>query len=141
MELPTMIGATSKVKPPSATTDTIMLDNPQLVPLLDLGEKEGCYNELDVILEINIIEANEVTPPGVNTTIFYVSPPLECVIRIQSSKEELENSDVVAKAPKEISLLAIVPNVHVCQVSHVPTMTPSSKKIDLPNPTSYVEEL
>jgi hypothetical protein len=72
-----------------------MLDNPQLVPLLDLGNKEWCSNEPNVIPNINI-EDNEVTPLGTNTTVFYVSPPLECVIHIQSSKEELENSDVVA---------------------------------------------
>jgi hypothetical protein len=141
MELLIVLSATSEVKPPNATTNTIMLDSPQLVPLLDLGDKEGCYNEPDVIPEINIIEANEVTPLGTNTIVFNVSPPLECVICIQSSKEELENSNVVAKAPKEISLLTIVPNVHVCQMSHVPTMMPSSKKIDVPTPTSYVKEL
>jgi len=109
-----MFGTISKIEPPSATTYTIMLDNPQLVPLLDLGDKEGCFNEPDVIPKITIIEDNEVTPLGTNTTIFYVSPPLECVICVQSSKEELENLDVIVKAPKEISLLAIVPNVHVC---------------------------
>jgi hypothetical protein len=40
MELFIVLGATSEVEPPSATTYTIMLDNPQLVPLLDLGNKE-----------------------------------------------------------------------------------------------------
>ncbi len=97
-----MFGATSEVEPPSATTNTIMLDSPQLVPLLDLGDKEGYSNEPNVILDINIIEDNEVTPIGTNTTIFYVFPPLECVKRIQSSKEELENPYVVIEAPKKL---------------------------------------
>lgn len=141
MELLIVLGATSKVEPPSATTYTIMLDNPQLVPLLDLGNKEWCSNESDVILKINIIEDNEVTPLGTNTTVFYVFPPLECVICIQSSKEELENPDVVAEAPKEISPPTIVPNVHVCQVSDVPTMMLPSRKTNLPTTTSYVEKL
>ncbi len=57
MELPIVLGATSKVEP--TTTYTIMLDSPQLIPLLDLGDKEGCSNEPNVILEINIIENNE----------------------------------------------------------------------------------
>jgi hypothetical protein len=57
MELPIMLGATSKVE--LTTTYTIMLDSPQLIPLLDLGDKEGCSNEPNVILEINIIENNE----------------------------------------------------------------------------------
>jgi hypothetical protein len=118
-----------------------MLDNPQLVPLPDLGNKEGCSNEPDVIPKINIIEDNEVTPLGTNTAVFYVSPPLECVIRIQSSKEELENSNVVVEAPKEISPPTIVPNVHVCQVSDVPTMMPPNKKTNLPTTISYVEKL
>jgi hypothetical protein len=91
-----------------------MLDSPQLVPLLDLGDKEGCYNEPNVIPEINIIEDNEVTPLGTNTIVFYVFPPLECVTCIQSSKEESENPYVVAEAPKEVNLPIIVPNVHVC---------------------------
>jgi hypothetical protein len=82
-----------------------------------------------------------VTPLGTNTIVFYVSPPLECVIRIQSSKEELENSDVVTEAPKEINLPTIVPNVHVCQVSDVPTMMPPSRKTYLSTTTSYVEKL
>jgi hypothetical protein len=90
MELPIMLGATSKVKPPSATTYTIMLDNPHPMPLLDLGDKERCFNEPNVIPKINIIENNEVTPLGTNTIIFHVSPPLECMIHIQSSKEKLE---------------------------------------------------
>jgi len=57
MELLIMLGATSKVEP--TTTYTIMLDSPQLIPLLDLGDKEGCSKEPNVILEINIIENNE----------------------------------------------------------------------------------
>jgi hypothetical protein len=80
-------------------------------------------------------------PLGTNTTIAYVSPPLECVICIQSSKQELKNSDVVVETPKEISPLVIVPNVHLRQVSDVSTMMPPSKKTNLPTPTSYVEEL
>ncbi len=104
-----MFGATLEVEPPSAIIDTIMLDSPQLVPLLDLGDKKRCYNEPNVIPDINIIEDNEVTPLETNTIVFYVFPPLECVTRIQSSKEELENPYVVAEAPKEISLPIICP--------------------------------
>jgi len=80
-------------------------------------------------------------PLGTNTTIAYVSPPLECVICIQSSKQELKNSNVVVETPKEISPLVIVPNVHLRQVSDVSTVMPPSKKTNLPTPTSYVEEL
>jgi hypothetical protein len=102
----------------SVGVDIAILDNPSL--LLDLGAKKGC-NELDFIKAINILEDNEVQPPPLqittssivpsltssttlgmsNTIVYLISPSLEGVVDIQSSKQQSENSIFFAKALEE----------------------------------------
>lgn len=79
-----------------------------------------------------------------NIVVFLISPSLEGVVDIQSSKQQLENPKIVVEARKENYTPSIgVTYVALVQVLDVPMVTqaPIIKVIPPPPHTSYVQEL
>ncbi len=74
--------------------------------------------------------------------VTHVSPSLECVVEIQSSKQQLENFGIVAEALKEDTPLIGVLIVAPAQISSVPEVTPPIRKVvHTWPPTSLVQDL
>ncbi len=128
--------------------------------MLDLGAKQVC-NEINFVQLIDINEKEKVqrpppqikiasseafkslTPLGTSDTmVTHVSPSLECVVEIQSSKQQLENFGIVAEALKEDTPLIGVLIVAPAQISSVPEVTPPIRKVvHTWPPTSLVRDL
>jgi hypothetical protein len=128
--------------------------------MLDLGAKQVC-NEINFVQLIDINEKEKVqcpppqikivsneplkslTPLGTSDTmVIHVSPSLECVVEIQSSKQQLEIFGIVAEVLKEDTPLIGVLDVGPAQISSVPKVTPPIRKVvHTCPPTSYVQDL
>jgi hypothetical protein len=86
------------------------------VPLMDINEKEKVQRPPPQI-KIASSEALTSTPPGTSDTMLtHVSPSLEYVVEIQSSKQQLENFGIVAESLKEDTPLIGVFHVAPAQI-------------------------
>jgi hypothetical protein len=128
--------------------------------MLDLGAKQVC-NEINFVQLIDVNEKEKVQrpPPQIkiasneplkslpplgtsDTMVTHVSPSLECVVEIQSSKQQLENFGIVAEVLKDDNPLIGVSDVAPAQTSSVPKVTPPIRKIvHTCPPTSHVQDL